>query len=55
MTNETNIWGIHAGKYANTSTPFLKNLCIAIDWDQMGYLPTLGPDRDIFKARTTNM
>lgn len=45
------LWGIHGGRYGDADTLFLKSKCIALGWDEMPDLSTLGADRDAFKAK----
>lgn len=44
------IWGIHAGKTGDAATLFLKKNCVALGWQAIGDLASLGPDREAFKA-----
>lgn len=51
MSNEKNLWGIHAGKTGNANTLFLKKNCIAIGWAEMGNLADLPVGWDDLKAK----
>lgn len=54
-TNDTPIWGIHAGKSGDAESLFLKKGCIGIGWTKMGDLSALKPDREAFKARVSEV
>ncbi|MDQ8206185.1 restriction endonuclease [Coraliomargarita sp. SDUM461003] len=45
------LWGIHGGKTGDADSIFLKSKCIALGWDKMPDLSTLGGDREVFKAK----
>lgn len=47
--SETTLWGIHAGKYGDADTLFLKHNVVALGWDKLGDLSGLSPDRESFK------
>lgn len=44
------LWGIHGGRTGDADSLFLKKKCVAIGWDEMPDLSTLGANRDAFKA-----
>lgn len=50
-TNETNLWGIHAGKTGDADSLFLKKPCVALGWQKMGDLAAIKADREAFKAK----
>lgn len=49
MSTEPTLWGIHAGKTGDADTLFLKKNRIALGWDKVAPLPTLGASREAFK------
>ena len=49
--NEQTVWGIHAGKFGDADSLFLKKRVIALGWSKMGDLSKLAPDREAFKTK----
>jgi restriction system protein len=47
---EITVWGIHAGKFSEADSLFLKKNVIALGWAEAGDLSELKMDRDAFKA-----
>ncbi len=45
------IWGIHAGRLGDADSLFLKRGVIAIGWDEMGDVSSIGADREALKER----
>ena len=51
MTNkEITIWGIHAGRFSEADSLFLKKNVVAIGWHEAGDLSGLKMDREVFKV-----
>lgn len=44
-------WGIHGGRTGGADSIFLKKNQVALGWNMMDDLATLGPDREAFKKR----
>jgi|SRR5579872_5461197 len=56
MTDEEpTIWGIHGGRTGDADALFLKQGCVAIDWNAMGNLGKPPADRDAFKKRVAQV
>lgn len=51
MSNERTLWGIHAGRLGDADSLFLKKKVIAIGWDEMGDITSIGSDREALKTR----
>ena len=52
MSNEDQtLWGIHAGRLGVADSLFLKKDVIAIGWDEMGDVTSIGGDREALKAK----
>lgn len=49
-SDDTVMWGIHAGATGDAHTLFLTRKCIALGWDRFGDLSELPADREAFKA-----
>jgi restriction system protein len=49
-SDNTTIWGIHAGRYGEADSLFLKKGYIALGWEKMPDLSTIVPTRDACKA-----
>jgi restriction system protein len=49
-TNETALWGIHAGKTGDADSLFLTGNCVAVGWHEVGNLSSIAADREAFKA-----
>ena len=45
------LWGIHAGRLGDADSLFLKRKVIAIGWDEMGDITSIGADREALKAK----
>jgi restriction system protein len=49
--NEITVWGIHAGRFSEADSLFIKKNLVALGWEKMGDLSTIQPDREHFKGR----
>jgi len=50
LSNEQQMWGIHAGRTGDANTLFLQESCIALGWHKVGDLSKLAANREAFKA-----
>ena len=51
MSDETTVWGIHAGQTGGADALFLDKHCVALGWGEMGDLSRIRADREAFKAK----
>lgn len=51
MNKESNLWGIHAGRFGGAESIFLNEHCVALGWEEVGDLSELSADREAFKKR----
>src|SRR5690348_14671679 len=54
MSNDQQMWGIHAGRTGEANDLFLKGRCIALGWERIGDLSKLLPNREAFKAQVAS-
>ena len=45
------VWGIHAGATGDADVLFMQGKCVAIGWDELGDLSSLGKNRDALKKK----
>jgi len=50
---DVTVWGIHAGKFGDADSLFLKKHVMALGFAEMGDLGELGGDKEAFKTRAT--
>ena len=44
--NEPTLWGIHAGRLGDADALFLRKNVIAIGWNELGDVTSIGGDRE---------
>jgi restriction system protein len=52
---DVTVWGIHGGRTGDADTLFLKKKRIALGWHDMPNLNSIAPNREAFKAKTTEV
>jgi restriction system protein len=49
--DDKTLWGIHAGRLGDADSLFLRKNVIAIGWDEMGDISSIGRDREALKLK----